>query len=102
MTVHFSQDLAGRLREFQLRRVEHRVLGVGSQVLLGRRHLQDPNSIERPSMRLRDRLHLVFGFRKRDVQTLLSAPDSLPEELKGERGLPGARVAFDQEEPVGR
>ncbi len=45
---------------------------------------------------------LLFGFRERHVQDRLAAPGTFQQELQRERGLAGARHAFDQVQPMRR
>lgn len=47
-------------------------------------------------MRSRDVAQFLFGFRQGDVEHRIAIADALLQELQSQRGLAGARRAFEQ------
>jgi hypothetical protein len=97
-----GEDGARGLGQLDIRRPEHRVLGVELQLLLERGQLEHREPVERPPVRVRDLADLGLGLRQRDVERALARGDAGEQELQRQRALADARVALDQIDAVAR
>jgi len=101
-SLHVSEDRAGRRRQFELGRVEHRVLLIGIERPFRRRQLANPDAVEHPAVRLGDGPQLVFRFRECHVEDRLSFTSRSHQVLERQGGLPRPRNAFDEKQATAR
>jgi hypothetical protein len=98
---HVVQDLARRVTQFHLRRMEHGVLLFGLQAFLVGYQFADVDALKGPAVGQRYCADFLFRLGQGDVQDPLALSHALHQELERERGLARARLAFQQVKPVG-
>jgi hypothetical protein len=92
---HIRQNQLGRRRQFDLRRMEHRVLLVRVKGLLGRDELPDIDALQLPAVRLGHRPKLFLGLGKRDIQHGLAVLGPFHQILHRQRCLSRSGHAFN-------
>ena len=94
------QDAAGRVGQFHLGGMEHRVLVVRIELVAEREQLVDVDAVQGPAVGGGDLAQLLLGFRQGDVQHRLAARGALAQELHGHRGLARAGHALEQVQAI--
>ena len=85
-----------RLAEFQVGRVDERLLLLRIEAQLGRDELVDVEAVEGPAVALGHRQELALALGERDVEAPLAPAQAVEQELQAERGLPGAGPALHE------
>ena len=100
--LELLQQRARHLRQFDLGRLEERVLLGEAEVLHSRGKLEHGKIGDVPSMRLGHGLQLLTRLRERDVEDAFAAAQPFDEELQTECCLARPGVALDEMEASGR
>src|SRR6185369_8994718 len=88
------------LAEFEVGRVEDRLLALGIQAEFGRNQLEDFDAVDIPAMRVRDVDKFIATFAERDVKAALALVLPLHQELQSKSRLACSRFALNQVRPV--
>jgi hypothetical protein len=100
---HIRQNQLGRGRQFDLRRMEHRVLLVQVKGVLGRDELPDFDALQLPAVRLGHRPKLFLGLGKRDIQHGLAVLGPFHQILHRQRRLSrSGHALYEIQAPAGQ
>jgi hypothetical protein len=90
--------LLGGFAEFEIGRVKQTLLLFRIEQTFRRQQFEHFNAIAQgPAMGGGTLSQLALGFRQGDIETLLAGLCALHQELQGDGGFAGSRLAFHQE-----
>src|SRR5215204_1109994 len=97
--VDTGDDVPDRLTEFDLGRVQDRLLAIRIEAHLIDEFV-DLDAVEQPSVRGRCGAELIRGLGERHIETALAVGGAVEKKLKGKGGLASARSPLQEVEPL--